>query len=278
MKYTSLFLILIFVIPSTMSAGPWTRKAGTGFLQLGFSTIPYKKVYNDQSTKELVNGTVSNSVVQLFGDVGITDELAVTAAIPVVFISAKDLQGAGPSSPSNSGIGDINLALRYGFYNQNGWAITGTSLFGLPTGDDTNVDGLLTGDGEFNVALGFAIGRSLYPAPAFASAELSYDIRSKNFSNDILYNIEVGYGLMEQRLYVILQMSGRKSTSSKATVITPASRFGLNTQNQEFNAIIPKLFYHAGGGWGVSVSLATATHGRNVAGGFVFAAGVSHEF
>ncbi|HEX9656502.1 MAG TPA: hypothetical protein VGB89_06255, partial [Bacteroidota bacterium] len=101
---------------------------------------------------------------------------------------------------------------------------------------------------------------------------------SKNFSNDILYNIEVGYGLMEQRLYVILQMSGRKSTSSKATVITPASRFGLNTQNQEFNAIIPKLFYRAGGGWGVSVSLATATHGRNVAGGFVFAAGVSHEF
>jgi hypothetical protein len=94
----------------------------------------------------------------------------------------------------------------------------------------------------------------------------------------VIYNLELGYGLFESRLYIILLLSGKESTSSVPTKAAAALVYGLSNNNQEYTAIVPKLLYKHTDQLGASISFATATHGRNIAGGFVLAGGVFYEF
>jgi hypothetical protein len=278
---TTVLLFLIFSLQPPAHGGAWPRKAGSGFLQLGFSTIGYDKTYADDGTKTPVGGKVRDNVIQLFADFGITDLLSVSAMVPLKFISTSDMTvgGAAPTqNPDNSGIGDIDVRFRYSLMQGGGYAVSGLLFFGLPAGDSEDSNGLLLGDGETNVGVGVSVGRSFYPFPLYANAELAYDVRSKGFSDDVLYSLELGYGVLDGKLFLILLFSGKESTSTKPTPATPASRFGLQTNNQEFASLVPKLFYKLGNGWALSAGYATAVHGRNVAGGAVLSAGLSYEF
>jgi hypothetical protein len=258
-------------------AGAWPRKQGKGFVQIGFSTIGYDQVYGDDSKKLSLPADVRDNVVQVLADFGVTDNITATAMIPFKFISVKP-QAPDQAELTNSGISDIDVAIRGNWVNENGCAFSTEIQIGLPTGDDVDPNGLVLGDGEFNTAVRVLAGRSFYPSPLYVTADLAYNFRSKDFPNDVYYNAEVGYGFLESRLFLMLLLSGRESTSTKPTPMTPASTLGLLTFNQEFTAIIPKALYKFNKRWGISASFATAVHGRNVAGGSVLAGGVYYEF
>lgn len=269
------------VFGETCLAGPWPRKQGSAFTQLGFSTIGYNKIYDDRAEKTPVFADVRDNVVQAFGEFGVTDRLTLTASIPFKFLSVSPVQSAfAPvaSRLTNSGLGDIDVTVRYNLFVDNGLAGSGGVRLGIPTGDSKNANGLILGDGEFNIAPVLLFGKSFHPHPAYIAADIAFNVRGSGFSNELLYNVELGYGFFESRLYFILLLSGKESTSSVPSKPAAASVFGLSTNNQEFTAIVPKLLYKASEHLGISISFATATHGRNIAGGFVFAGGVFHEF
>ena len=269
-------LVISLVIPllsCSVFAGPWPRKQGKGFVQLGISTIGYDQVYGDDATKFSV-GDVKDNVVQVFGDFGITDDVTVSAMLPFKFISYTPNQ----VKLTNSGVGDIDIAIRGNLINKNGYALSTEVQLGLPTGDKNDPNGLVLGDGEFNVAARILGGRSFYPSPLYVTVDVAYNFRSKGFSDDVFYNAEIGYGFAENRLFLIVLFSGRESTSTNPTPMNAATGLGLLTFNQEFTAIIPKALYKFDERWGVSASYATAVHGRNVAGGSVLAGGVFYEF
>ena len=261
-------------------AGPWPKKQGTGFFQLGFSSIGYNKIYDDNGEKAPVFADVRDNVLQVFGEFGVTDLVTVSASVPFKMLSVSPTDPASApvaSKTSSSGIGDIDVVARYNVFVEQGYAAAIGVLFGVPSGNSKKSDGLILGDGEFNIAPRLLFGHSFYPIPAFITADFAYNFRGSGFSNEFLYNLEFGYGLMENSLYLILLLSGKESTSSVPSSATAASAFGLSTNNQEYTAIVPKALYRFSPEWGVSVSFATATHGRNIAGGFVFAGGVFYE-
>jgi len=268
-------------VVSSVFAGPWTRKQGTGFVQLGFSTIGYNKVYNDRSEKQPLSVDVRDNVLQLLGEYGFTDHLTASAAVPFKFLSVDGTT----ASRTNSGVGDIDLGLKYNWLNANGFVLSSEALFGLPVGSTTNTDGLRLGDGEFNVTARMLAGKSFFPTPLYVSADLGFNFRTNNFSHDVPFNIEAGYGLLDNRLYVILLIAGRESLSNKATLGSnpsaaelSAAGLGLYGNNLEFLAIVPKVFFRIDERWAIAASYATAVHGRNVAGGIVLAGGIAHEF
>lgn len=277
-------VVIVVLVVQNAFAGPWPRKQGSGFVQIGFSTIGYDKVYNDRADKESISLDVRDNVLQLYADYGLTGDLTATVLVPVKFLSAEANFPAGPAF-DNSGIGDIDLALRYSFLNRGGHALAGQVVFGLPAGDHKNDNGLYLGDGEFNVIGRFLYGRSFYPTPLYFTVDAGFQYRTQEFSHDMLFNLEAGYALADNRLYIILLISGRESFSNKPTLTqssplrdVAASSLGLLTNNQEYWAITPKILYKFDRQWGIVASWATAVHGRNVAGGFVFAGGVFVEF
>ncbi len=284
MIYSRLLVVLLaahLFFGETCLAGSWPRKPGSAFMQLGFSTIGYNKIYDDRAEKTPVFADVRDNVVQAFGEIGVTDRLTLTALIPFKFLSVSPMQSAfAPvtSKRTNSGLGDIDMTARYSLFLDNGYAASFGLRFGLPSGDSKNADGLILGDGEFNVAPVLLFGKSFYPLPAYIAADVAYNVRGSGFSNELLYNVELGYGFFKSRLYFILLLSGKESTSSIPSTPVAASAYGLSTNNQEYTAIVPKLLYKTSEHFGISISFATATHGRNIAGGFVFAGGVFYEF
>ena len=279
---------LLIALTDMSAGGAWPRKAGSGYLQLGFSTIGYDQVYDASAEKVPAPGTVRDNVLQLFTEYGLTDRLTVGLSVPFGFISAEDyinplLRTASvvppvPSDVSASGIGDLVATAQFAILNHGASVLSAGFLVGFPTGDTTSTDGLWLGDGEFNVAPRLLYGLSLYPVPMYLSADLGYNIRGAGYSNEFFGSIEAGYGFLESRLYAILQLSVQKSTKTDPSRDIPAARLGFYNNNREFVAITPKLLYKFRGGLGVVVSYATATSGRNVAGGAVVAGSVFYEF
>ncbi len=280
-KWFAVFVVACFSLPETGMAGPWPRKQGSGFVQLGFSTIGYNSIYNDRAEKVPTFPDVRDNVLQVLGEVGVTDRLTVTASIPLKFLSAVPLSSTPvpvTSNLSNSGLADIDVMARYSLLAKDGYAVACGLRIGIPSGDSEEANGLVLGDGEFNIAPVLLCGRSFYPLPMYVTGDVAFNFRGNGFSNELLYNVELGYGFFDSRLYIILLLSGKESTSSVPTVFVPASVYGLSTNNQEFTALIPKVLYKFSDHLGCSVSFATATHGRNIAGGFVYAAGMFYEF
>ncbi len=280
-RFLMVLITVMFCFADSVVAGPWPRKQGSGFIQLGFSTIGYNKIYDDHSEKAPVFADVHDNVLQLFGEVGLTDLLTFTAAIPFKFISVSPqptLFAPSTTKLSNSGIGDIDVAARYSLWSQDGYILSGGVRVGIPAGDVKDRNGLVLGDGEYNAAPMVLFGKSFYPEPAYITADVGFNFRGKSFSNELLYNIEAGYGFLDSRLFLILLISGKESTSSVPTKYYAATAYGLWNNNQEYTAIAPKVLYKVSEHTGISLSFTTAVHGRNIAGGFVFAAGVFHEF
>lgn len=279
------YVLLCFVVVSVTLAGPWTRKSGTGFVQLGFSTIGYSKIYDDRAEKASLNVDARDNVLQLLIEYGLTDQVTLSATTPFKFLSVTPKQSAPGADARNSGIGDIEVAAKHSWMNSSGDVFAAELMLGLPTGSIANANGLRTGDGEFNTTIRWFWGRSFYPAPWYLSADIGFNFRTMGFSHDVPYNIEAGYGFMESRLYLILLVSGRESLSNKPTLVAQASTaemaaaaLGLYSNNTEYLAIISKVFFKIDTQWALAASFATAAHGRNVAGGFVFAGGVAYAF
>jgi hypothetical protein len=275
-------LTLALLIVQSADAGPWPRKHRSGYLQIGFSTIGYDRIYNADAVKQPIDADVRDNVVQLYADFGLSDLLTVTAMVPYKFIKATPTQPSatsqGSSTATNAGIGDIDVWVRYNLLQSGGTVLSGEVLFGLPTGDDRDPNGLILGDGEFNIMPRLLFGRSFYPAPVYLTADIGYNFRGTGFSDDVQFNAEVGYGFFSGRLYLMMLVSGQISTKTETTKDTPAAALGLDNNNREFIAFVPKALYKFGGGFGLVVSYATATHGRNVAAGAVFAANFFYEY
>jgi hypothetical protein len=278
-------LILWFAFSAIPAeAGPWGRESGKGILQIGFSTIGYSKAYGDDSKKHTLSADVRDNVFQAYAEYGLPNDFTIAAMVPFKFLSATPYaQGAGKIS--NSGLGDLDISLRRSWYCEDGFTFAGELLLGLPIGSRKDANGLYLGDGEFNVNPRFLAGKSFYPIPLYLTAELGFNYRAQGFSHDVPFGLEIGYGILEKKLYVILQILGRESLSNQPTLPTTpsvsdiaASTIGAFGNNMEFLAIIPKIYFKATENVGISFSYATAAHGRNVAGGVVLAGGVIYEF
>jgi len=279
---------LLASLAGTALGGAWPRKAQSGYLQLGFSTIGYDKVYDSSGLKAPAAGRARDNVLQLLAEYGLSEDFTVGLAVPFGFISVKDYQPAVPPTSSmmvpppreisNAGIGDLTASAQLKLLQRGGSVLSAGVLAGFPAGDTTNAEGLWLGDGEFNVAPRILYGLSLRGLPAYLSAELGYNIRGVGYSDEIFGNLEAGYGMLERRLYLIVLLSVLQSTNTEPSRDIPAARLGLYNNNREFVALTPKVLYKFGTGLGVVASYATATSGRNVAGGAVLAASLFYEF
>jgi hypothetical protein len=280
----SLVLLLAF-FGDTVHASPWPRKKGHGYVQIGFSRIGYNQIYNNNGEKQ-PTAEVGDNVLQLYAQHGMSERFTMTVMVPYKVITAGSFDrlpngSAGitvPGDQTNSGIGDISLTARYNAIRTETYVLSGEVLFGLPTGDTTNMYGLILGDGDFNVGVGLGFGASFSALPLYFSVEAGYNFRGLGYSDEVRADLEVGYGLFDRRLNLIVLVSQQWSTFTEPTRFTSAYVLGLANGNREFLAITPKLLYKLDGGFGVVLSYGTAVSGRNVASGAVLAAGLFYEY
>ena len=272
----SLILIFSLFILKNVSSQAWTKPKGEGFYKLDYTLIQTNKVY-DPGGKIVPFRTLGNHTLSLYGERGITDKFTIQAYIPFfvrnVLNETKGAQTGVLLEPGieENNIGDIDIAFRYAL-PFGSLPISATLLFGLPSGNNTQNSGLFTGDGEFNQMLKISTG--VGAAKWWTQFGLGYNNRTKGFSDEVRYDAEFGYKMLNDKLLTIFKLSGIESLNNGTE--GPSST-GLFSNNVEFLSPGLELLYFIKPKIGLSFRAAGAVKGQNVLAAPSFSLGIFAE-
>ena len=220
---------------------------------------------------------MGNHTLSLYGERGITDKFTIQSYIPFfvrnVLNETKGAQTGVLLEPGieENNIGDIDIAFRYAL-PFGSLPISATLLFGLPTGNSTQNSGLFTGDGEFNQMLKISTG--VGATKWWTQFGLGYNNRTKGFSDEVRYDGEFGYKMLNDKLLTIFKLSGIESLNNGTE--GPSST-GLFSNNVEFLSPGLELLYFIKPKIGLSFRAAGAVKGQNVLAAPSFSFGIFAE-
>lgn len=107
-----------------------------------------------------------------------------------------------------SGIGDIEVGLKYNFISKGPIVVSASFLLDFPSGKNTGgqLEILQTGDGEFNQQFQIDASHSFYPAPFYATLSAGFNNRNTStfkyssgtpqeveFSDELYWGGEIGW-------------------------------------------------------------------------------------
>lgn len=270
-------ILLLLSTPSVMRAQAWAKSLNEGFFKLDLTTIYARKIYDTKG--DIVSfRTLGNYTTAFYGEYGIHKKVTLFAYVPfLVRNTINRTVGRQTNAVIEEGIetnnfGDVDLGFRYPIYNKN-ISISLNVILGLPTGNARQIDGLFTGDGEFNQMAKIAVGKG--SAKWWVQGALGFNNRTKGFSDEIRYDAEFGYKFFNNRLLAMLKINGIESLNNGNI---SASATGLFSNNVAFLGFGPEFLYFTAAKWGLSLRLAGALKGQNVLAAPSISAGVFHQF
>jgi protein XagA len=275
---TALILLSFLGSPTNSMAQAWTKAKGSGFYKIDYSRISADSVF-DGSRKVVKSRPTTNNVVSFYGEYGITNKLTLIGYVPLLVANnspeAKSALGIVLPSVNETNFGDVDLGFRYQLYNKNSISVSANVFLGLPTGNSKQINGLWTGDGEFNqmVKIAAGTGRKKW----WTQAAIGFNNRTNNYSDEFRYDFEFGYKFFNDRLLTMLKINGIESLSNGTAKENPA---GLYSNNVEYAGFGPEILYYVNQkkNLGVSLRVAGSFKGRSIIAGPSIAFGVFSEF
>lgn len=272
------FFVAIAVLASVadVEAGAWTQAKGSGFYKLGSQLARGQKI-RDMGGSEMSIPTLADYTFSLYGEYGLRDNLTLIGYLPFFKRITLNKQVGRPSGfvyfagDDVSGIADAQLGLRYRLANLGATVVSAALVLGVPLGDDTQPNGLLTGDGETNQILTLQVGHSLYPKPAYFNVDIGFNNRVKGYSDEYLYACEIGYTFKE-KLTAILRLRGLESLENGDDGVH-GGMGGLYANNQSYMTYGPELIYNLDDRTGISLSAAGTARVQNALVAPVFSLG-----
>jgi len=168
-------------------AGAWTAERGEGYWKFD-ERVTVVDFYHDGSGAHVAAPGLGDYTTSFYGEYGATERVTPFAYTPFVEKLTLDLPGAGLTKPA-----DIDLGVRIGLLKKGRGVLSLQFALGVPTGSAEPVDGLVTGDGEWNLVTLLQAGRSFASAPVYISGELGFNERTRGFSDEARFGFEVGW-------------------------------------------------------------------------------------
>lgn len=210
--------ILLFTLVQTADAGgPWPRKKGSGYAQLGFTYVGYSQFFNDQGKVVPMRRSVIDFTSQAFIEYGLTDKLTLTANLPFKYVSSSEKIAHADSTyfrdtvPSGNlfGLSNVMFGLKYNVINKK-------VLFSVGLNTEANVakydsiTTLRTGPSAWVFHPYVSVGGSFLQGKLYTFLDAGYRLRLNGYSDEVDLNYELGY-TWNQKTYFILNVSGRVS-------------------------------------------------------------------
>ena len=233
----SLIILAIVIFSSAISFGQaWTKEKGESFLKLDFTTLSGNKLFNDKS--EVIDfQDYSFNTVSFYGEYGLTNKLTAVGYIPFLQSNSLKASTLGPEA-SNVGFGDVDLGFRYAISKEK-FPLAITVMMGIPSGNNDDVNQLYTGDGEFNqiVKLASGVGKGNW----WLQGAVGFNNRSNDFSDELRFDAEFGYKLLNSKLLAMLKFTG---VSPMDNGNAPLTKTGLFSNNVAYFAPAIELMYY----------------------------------
>lgn len=269
--------VLVGVMIPSVSSQAWTHDRGGGYIRLGAQALRADHFY-DPGGQRIPITTVGDYVVSLYGEYGITT--ALTAVVYAPFFERVTLNSvvdprtgtAIVEGDAVNGIADATVGVRYGLLREGPLVASLGLHLGLPLGDDSQVNGLVTGDGEFNQHAVLALGYSFYPRTVYLQASTGFNHRTRGFSDEVTYSLEGGATVVDR---IGLMVRARGVESLKNGRDEPlGGPVGLYANDVRYLAVGGEVTYTLPSGVGVALGAETALFGQNTLSAPVFSLGV----
>jgi hypothetical protein len=279
MKITSprIITFLLLLWTSTFFAEGWTKKAGTGYYALDFRFLSSTKYHNSAGDNVDIN-RINDLALNFYGEYGITDNLTVKLNFPFYKILDSEVSSdnnAMPINPDNKGAGDFDFGLRYKIKSFGQTTLAASITLGIPVSTDdiySKSDKFALSDGEFNQIIGFEVGHSLFPLPAYISGSVKFNNRNEGYSDQILAGIEGGYKL-DKSLLLNLRLSFLKSLKNGDKIVYN-DLIPIMANNQEFISLKFGAFYNFYKNIGFASTAVFGLAAKNVLSAPVFSVGI----
>lgn len=280
---TRLIIFFFLLSHQVFAGGPWVQKEGQGYFKLSEWWIVFDQHYTGNG---MIDPNVTTGIFNtyLYGEYGFSNNLTGIVNASIFSRNYMNNLRSGttneilvPGEALNS-IGDIDLGLKYGLTKSNAKIPVAISLFlGLPTGNSSGGSqmNLQTGDGEFNQMLqidagyGFKIAKT----PAYFSSYVAINNRTKQFSEEFRYGLELGLGFFKKRLWLSAKINAIESFKNGATAETTTST-SIFANNTEFTSFAFEANCYLTKRWGISVNRAGAFKGEIIAAAPSYSVGI----
>jgi len=274
--YTSSLVLLMLLLAQPAFADGWPQRRGHGYYKIGFRMLRASHYYEPNGNRIGI-ATLGDYTVSFYGEYGITDRITALAYLPFferITVNEQIGRNSGfvfTEGDAVNGLADPILGARIGLAQFGATVVSASLRLGLPLGNSTQPNGLVTGDGELNQLVSLEVGHSFYPKPAYATASVGFNQRTKGFSDEIAYSLEAGYTVAE-RFTITARMRGIEPLRNGDPNV--GGRRGLNGNDIRYLAYSAELTYTHRGAYGVSLGFEGATRAQNVLSGTAFSVGL----
>lgn len=275
-------LILLMCVSELYAGGPWAKKKGAGYVQLGLYVIPpTQSLFNNNLDTRLLNRVVFDGTAQIYGEYGLIEKLTLSTSLPIKLVMAGEqatgtdsLATQAPTNTLNSGtllgLGNYELGAKYNFFNKSGFLITATMNFSAPTGAPLNSPkvkstGLRTAHPTWGFMPGISMGYGT--AKLYTYLDVAANLRTHGYSHEIMANFEFGYKVW--KLYLAVAFQARFALTKGLDIPEQSAanqdiHTGFYINNQNYLAWIAKVIIPFNDNFGANVSFAGAFLGNNV--------------
>ncbi len=232
-------------------AGGWTHPMGKGYFKLNEQLIRSDSYFQPSGDRVDITDQ-SRYTTSLYGEFGLVDRLTLVGYIPFYQRISEDR----PGSDSKTGTGDWELGARIGLLTNRATVVSLQVMAGLPLGDSFTEQeiGLFTGDGEFNQLFSLQVGHSLWPTPGYLKAEIGFNNRESDFSDELRYALEAGF-LVGERIGVAGWIRGVKA-------IGTGDEWTVN--DQQYVSFGPEINFYITANAGITAGVTKYTGAHNL--------------
>jgi len=183
---TALFLLWV---PSNAFPGAWTQPKGTQYNKVSFSFFWSTHAYDIDGDVTLLsdNGEFQDWNLCWYQEYGILDYLTIITSIPYKYVRYEDNNLVSDTW----GLGDGEIGGKVLLLG-NPFVMSLQTMLKVPLGYEKD-EVVPIGNDQVDAEVRLLFGKSLYPVPAYAGAEIGYRVRGEDPSDEIRYLVEFGY-------------------------------------------------------------------------------------
>lgn len=214
-------LVALPMAPRAASAGPWVKEPGSSYVKLAGGVFSSDKAFDRQGNLVDPNYAYSHQAVSTYAEIGIFPSVALQFSVP--FLSSTNELNER-TRYKRWGAGDLDLAVqislkdgpcaasiapgaRIPLYEGTVGADATASTMGQgATGVERYTPAL--GDGSVDLVAIGSVGCSLYPVPAWVTAQAGPRIRLSGFGDGVDYAVDGGIFVWPERLALTARVGG----------------------------------------------------------------------
>lgn len=197
-----------FVIVFCKAQSPWVQQAGSTYVQIGYSIIPfYNKVFTGHRTFDYVPRYIKDEVFQVYAEAGITSNTSLIVNIPYLRLTSGAFTGADTGvyhfrSGSINGLGNSQVALRTALYKKRGKLMSLQARVQLPSGIQDRATGLTLGYDCLGFQVLYAVGKTNQKGTHYVFGYAGAQYNTDKFSSYVHAGMESGLK-WKNRLWLI---------------------------------------------------------------------------